>query len=236
MSDNAELLKRMSLGDASARDELISSNMGLVHSIARRFLNRGYDMEDIEQIGALGLIKAVDRFDISHEVQFSTYAVPLIMGEIRKFLRDDGPVKVSRGLKELARRAAIEQERFESLYHRKMTIKELSASLGVEMDRLLLSLEAAQGVTSIYESTDPQGEEFLLDRLASKGASEEETVEHMALSDGLKHLDKREKTVILLRYFRDMTQSHIATYLGVSQVQVSRIEQRARDKLKRFVR
>ena len=135
MSDNAELLKRMSLGDKSARDELIASNMGLVHSIARRFLNRGYDMEDIEQIGAIGLIKAVDRFDTSHEVQFSTYAVPLIMGEIRKFLRDDGPVKVSRGLKELSRRAAMEQERFELTHHRKMTIKELSAALGVEMDR-----------------------------------------------------------------------------------------------------
>ncbi len=235
MTENERLLRMKSEGDAKARDELICNNMGLVHSIALRFTGRGYDFEDLCQIGAVGLIKAVDRFSYDYDVQFSTYAVPLIMGEIRKFLRDDGPVKVSRGLKELSARAMAEKAKMEAENEKSPTIKELAARLSVEEDRLILALEASSGIKSIYEETDAGSGEMLLDKLSDKGSPEEEMLLKMAIKEGLSSLSKKEKSVILMRYFRSMTQGAIASFMGISQVQVSRIEKKARDKLEFFM-
>ena len=234
MTDNARLIKLKCEGDEKAREELINNNMGLCRSIALRFTGRGYDYEDLCQIGAVGLIKAVDRFSDDYEVQFSTYAVPLIMGEIRKFLRDDGPVKVSRGLKELARSAMAEKAKMEA-NGEKVTYSYLAKKMDVPEDRLILALEASAGVKSIYEKTDPESEETLIDRLSDKGNPEEDALEKMAITKGLSLLSKNEKSVILMRYFRGMSQSEAASLLGVSQVQVSRIEKKARERLKEFM-
>ncbi|MDO5478516.1 MAG: SigB/SigF/SigG family RNA polymerase sigma factor [Clostridia bacterium] len=235
MTENERLLRLISEGDVDARDKLICNNMGLVHSIALRFTGRGYDFEDLCQIGALGLIKAVDRFSEGYGVQFSTYAVPLIMGEIRKFLRDDGPVKVSRGLKELSARAMAEKAKMEAENEKSPTISELSTRLSVEEDRLILALEASVGVKSIYEETDPESGEMLLDKLSDKGSPEEEMLLRMAIKEGLSSLSKKERSIILMRYFRNMTQSQIASFIGISQVQVSRIEKKAKEKLEIFM-
>ena len=235
MTENERLLRMKSDGDLDARDKLICNNMGLVHSIALRFTGRGYDFEDLCQIGALGLIKAVDRFSEDYGVQFSTYAVPLIMGEIRKFLRDDGPVKVSRGLKALSARAMAEKAKMEAENEVSPTIKELAARLLVEEDRLLLALEASSGVKSIYEETDPESGEMLLDKLSDKGSPEEETLLKMAIKEGISSLSKKERSIILMRYFRSMTQSQTASFMGISQVQVSRIEKKAKEKLEIFM-
>ena len=234
MTDNARLIKLKCEGDEKAREELINNNMGLCKSIALRFTGRGYDYEDLCQIGAVGLIKAVDRFNDEYEVQFSTYAVPLIMGEIRKFIRDDGPVKVSRGLKELARSAMSEKAKMEA-DGEKVTYSLLAKKLDVPEDRLILALEASSGVKSIYEKTDTESEETLLDRLSDKGNPEDDALEKMAIAKGLSILSGKEKSVILMRYFRDMSQSETAVLLGVSQVQVSRIEKKARERLKEFM-
>ena len=234
MTDNARLIKLKCEGDERAREELINNNMGLCRSIALRFTGRGYDYEDLCQIGAVGLIKAVDRFNDEYEVQFSTYAVPLIMGEIRKFIRDDGPVKVSRGLKELARSAMAEKAKMEA-DGIKVTYSLLAKKLDVPEDRLILALEASNGVKSIYENTDPESKETLLDRLSDKGNPEDDALEKMAIAKGLSILSGKEKSVILMRYFRDMSQSETAVLLGVSQVQVSRIEKKARERLKEFM-
>ncbi|MBR6720402.1 MAG: SigB/SigF/SigG family RNA polymerase sigma factor [Clostridia bacterium] len=235
MTENERLLRLKSEGDSEARDKLICDNMGLVHSIASRFLGRGYEFEDLCQIGAVGLIKAVDRFSDSYDVRFSTYAVPLIMGEIRKFLRDDGPIKVSRGLKELGARAMAEKAKMEAENEKSPTIKELSRRLSVEEDRLILALEASSGVKSIYEETDSESGEMLLDKLSDKGSPEDEALLKMAISEGLSSLSKKERSVILMRYFRSMTQSTIADFMGISQVQVSRIEKKAKEKLEKFM-
>ncbi len=234
MTENARLIKLKCAGDEKAREELINNNMGLCNSIASRFTGRGYDFEELCQIGAVGLIKAVDRFSEEYDVQFSTYAVPLIMGEIRKFLRDDGPVKVSRGLKELARSAMAEKAKMEADGIR-VTYSLLAKKLDVPEDRLILALEASNGVKSIYEKTDPESEEILLDRLSDKGTPEEDALEKMAITEGLSLLSKKEKSVILMRYFRGMSQSEAALLLGVSQVQVSRIEKKARERLKELM-
>ena len=234
MTDNKSLIQRKIKGDIKAREELILNNMGLVHSVAKRFQNRGYDFEDISQIGTLGLIKAADRFDPDYDVKFSTYAVPLIFGEIRKFLRDDGPLKVSRSLKELSVKIISVKEEMEN-GGKSPTVKELSEALDVTEDMVLMALEALNPVRSIYESIDTDGNELLVDKISQKGSLEDESLDKMALAKGLSLLEKKEKNVIVMRYFRNMTQSAIADLMGISQVQVSRIESAARKKLKELL-
>lgn len=234
MTDNKSLIQRKNEGDKEARDELILNNMGLVHSVAKRFLGRGYDFEDICQIGTLGLIKAADRFDVNYDVKFSTYAVPLIFGEIRKFLRDDGPLKVSRSLKELSVKIIRAKEEMEN-QGKVPTVRELSKELSIEEEMVLMALESLNPVKSIYESVDADGNELLIDKISQRGSLEEESLDKMALSKGLSLLGKKEKNVIIMRYFRNMTQSAIADLMGISQVQVSRIESAARKKLKELL-
>lgn len=235
MTDTERLIALAKTGDEDARGRLIEENMGLVCSIAKRFTGRGYDYEELCQIGAIGLIKAVDRFDQEFNVKLSTYAVPVIMGEIKKFLRDDGPVKVGRSLKELSAKAMGEKERLEKKLGREATVKELSDSLGVEKEKLVLAMESNVRPKSLYEGQDMESGELLIDKIAAQGSCEEEVINKMALSESLSYLDKKEKAVIIMRYFRNMTQSAAALCMGVSQVQVSRIESRAKNKIKKMM-
>ncbi len=238
MRDNTALIERVREGDKQAENIMVEENMGLVYSIARRFTNRGYDSEDLIQIGAIGLIKAVQKFNPEFNVQFSTYAVPMIMGEIKRFLRDDGAVKISRSLKENAMKGWRSEEMLRRRLNREPTIKEISEECGIDADLLAQSFEAAAPPESIYESVYDNGDKeiHLLDTIA--GEEIEDGIINKVLVDNiLSQLNSREKEIILMRYFRGKTQSEIAGVIGVSQVQISRIEKKAieriRDSIKR---
>ena len=229
MSDNITLLKRVKNGDSDAGNELVENNMGLVYSIASRFTNRGCEMEDIVQIGALGLIKAVKKFDLSFGVQFSTYAVPLIIGEIKRFIRDDGAIKVSRSVKERAARARRAEEELRCRLGRDPTIGELAAETGMDEWDITEAFEASLPPESLQAADDD--EDPLINRISSDD-TEDRIVNKVFLSNALKSLSDRERDVIFLRYFRGRTQTEAAELIGVSQVQVSRIEKKALLKLR----
>lgn len=215
-------------GDKEARDRLVTENAGLVWSIVRRFGGRGYDPEDLFQIGNIGLIKAIDKFDLTFEVKFSTYAVPMIMGEIRRFLRDDGMIKVSRSLKDLDRKARMVMEEMSEALGREPTIKELSEHMGVETAELAAALDSCSQVESLFQ-TIYQGDGHdicLMDKLEEDRDGEQETVDRIVLTELLKGLGEKERALIRMRYFEDKTQTQIAKILGISQVQVSRMEKK----------
>lgn len=233
MQDNAALIERVRMGDKQAEKIMVENNMGLVHSIARRFMGRGYEAEDLTQIGAIGLIKAVKKFNPEYSVQFSTYAVPMITGEIKRFLRDDGAVKISRSLKENAMKGWRSEELLRRKLCREPTINEISEECGIDAESLLEAFEAAAPPESIYESVYSGGEKdiHLLDML-SGGEIEDGVINKVLIDEVLQGLTKREREVILLRYFRGKTQSEIAKYIGVSQVQISRIEKKAIERIR----
>ena len=226
--DTLELIKRSKDGDKEARDRVVTENVGLVWSIVRRFANRGHEMEDLFQIGSIGLIKAIDKFDSSYDVKFSTYAVPMITGEIKRFLRDDGMIKVSRSLKETATKIRIIRERFLNTIGREPTIDEIEEELGIEKDEIVMALETGAEVESLYK-TIYQGDGspiYLIDKLAESKDESENIVDKLALREIIASLDEKEQEIIRLRYFKDRTQTDIAKELGISQVQVSRMEKR----------
>ena len=229
MSDNIALLKRAEKGDSNAKNELVENNMGLVYSIAGRFINRGCELEDIIQIGAVGLIKAVKKFDLSFGVQFSTYAVPLIIGEIKKFIRDDGAIKVSRTVKERAARARRAEEELRCRLGRDPTIGELAAETGMDEWDITEAFEASLPPESLQAADDD--EDPLINRISSDD-TEDRIVDKVFINNALKSLTEREREVIIQRYFRGRTQTEAAELIGVSQVQVSRIEKKALLKLR----
>ncbi|MBR3249571.1 MAG: sigma-70 family RNA polymerase sigma factor [Clostridia bacterium] len=208
-------------GNKNTLNEIVKENYGLIYSIARRFENRGYDMEEIQQIGAIGLVKAIQKFDFSYNVMLSTFAVTYIIGEIKRFLRDDGPVKVSRELKTLATKIDVEKKENPNI-----TIKELSKKLSANEESIILAIESS----SMPESLDGKIDDdriSLLDRISSKDNSEEKIVEKISLIDSIKKLNDKEKQLIYLRYYKGQTQQKIADIIGISQVQVSRLEKKA---------
>ena len=219
-------LKAAKAGDKEARDRLINSNLRLISTMIRRFQGRGYEEEDLFQIGVIGLIKAIDRFDISYDVQFSTYAVPMIIGEIKRFLRDDGPLKVSRTYKDNLVQIRKAQERLQKELDREPTLRELEAHLGMPREVLTASLEAGCLPYSIHEALpgDDGSPLYRVDQLKSHQDDEEVTIKHLALEEMLEKLEPREREILRLRYFEDKTQSQIAERLGLSQVQISRLE------------
>ncbi len=228
MDDTMVLIERSHHGDKEAREQLVEENMGLVWSIVKRFTGRGTDMEDLFQIGAMGLIKAIDKFDTSFEVRFSTYAVPMIAGEIKRFLRDDGIVKVSRTLKENCWKIRRETEEFRHREGRDPTLEEISELTGLPKEEIAMSLESSVEVESIYK-TIPQkdGSEIcLLDRMESPREGMQELLNRVVLEQLLDELPDTERRLITMRYLQDKTQSEVARVLGVSQVQVSRLEKR----------
>lgn len=232
------LVERAQSGDREARDQLVEANLRLVRSLATRFASTGSDPEDLFQLGCIGLLKAVDRFDLSYEVRFSTYAVPLILGEIRRHLRDDGPLRVSRGLKQLAHQARRARETLANQFGRDPTVAEIAHLLGSSAEEILEALDGARAPTSIHQ-TIHQGDGdpiYLLDQLAADDSTREGMwLDRVALREGLLRLGPREQRIILLRFFRDKTQTEVAAILGCSQVQVSRLERRALDQIRRHM-
>ena len=228
MIDTMEYIKRAHGGDKMARDMLVTENMGLIWSIVRRFSNRGYDPEDLFQIGSIGLMKAIDKFDLEMDVKFSTYAVPMITGEIRRFLRDDGMIKVSRPLKELAMKAGMARERLEYAMGREPTIDEIANEVGASREEVAASLEAGAEVESIYRplSNDDGSGGCLMDKLLGNHLEDEALLNRMVLKEVLKELNPQEQRIIFARYFENKTQTVIASHLGISQVQVSRMEKK----------
>lgn len=228
MDRTQELIKLAQGGDETARETIIKENSGLVWSIVRKFKGRGYDLEDLFQIGSIGLLKCIEKFDLSYEVKFSTYAVPMIMGEIKRFLRDDGMIKVSRPLKETAAKAKYMQE---AMMHRngcEPTVGELAEALDINTEDLILAMDAGREVESIY-STVYQGDGspvYLIDKLEQKEAADSNIVDIITLKEILGKLSQKERQIIVMRYFDDRTQSEIANIVGISQVQVSRIEKK----------
>mgnify|MGYP001092481168 CR=1 FL=1 len=239
MEETMALIERSHHGDKDAREQLVEENMGLVWSVVRRFTGRGTDTEDLFQIGAMGLLKAIDKFDLSFDVKFSTYAVPMIAGEIKRFLRDDGLVKVSRTLKENCWRIKRETQEFRLRTGREPTMEELSALTDLLPEEIAQALESSAEVESIYR-TIPQkdgSEVCLLDRMEnqSQGNGMQQLLNRVVLEQLLLELPDMERRLIIMRYMQDKTQSEVARVLGVSQVQVSRLEKRIlrqmRDKL-----
>lgn len=226
--DTLELIKRCQDGDKAAREQLVTENIGLVWSIVRRFANRGYEMEDLFQVGSIGLIKAIDKFDTSFEVKFSTYAVPMITGEIKRFLRDDGMIKVSRTLKETSYKARAAKEALSIELGREPTIEEVSERTEISVENIVMSMEAGAEVESLYK-TIYQGDGnaiYLIDKLEESKDENQNMVDRLALYDILNSLEEKDRNIIRLRYFMNRTQTDIAKELGISQVQVSRIEKK----------
>ncbi len=228
MIDTMEYIKRAHGGDKKARDILVTENMGLIWSIVRRFSNRGYELEDLFQIGSIGLMKAIDKFDLEMDVKFSTYAVPMITGEIRRFLRDDGMIKVSRPLKELAMKAGMARERLEFSLGREPTIEEIAKEVGASREEVAGSFEAGAEVESIYRPLNSEDESggYLLDKISGNNSENETLLNRMVLREVLKGLKPQEQQIIIARYFENKTQTVIANHMGISQVQVSRLEKR----------
>jgi RNA polymerase sporulation-specific sigma factor len=233
-----ELLRRARAGDKSAREKLINCNLKLVFNLVRRFQNRGYELEDLFQIGCIGLMKAIDKFDLSYDVKFSTYAVPMIVGEIRRFLRDDNPVKVSRSVKETAYRIQQARERLTGRLGREPSVGEVAAELGISREDVVMAMEAAQAPTSIYETLhqDDGDPIYLLDQLRDGDEGELPWLDHITVKELLMSLPERDRKIIIWRFFEDKTQADVARRLGLSQVQVSRLERQALKKLKEMMR
>lgn len=228
MKDVKQLIKKAQEGDKNARDTIVEQNMGLIWSVVKKFINRGYEAEDLFQIGAIGLIKCIQKFDLSYDVKFSTYAVPMIVGEIKRFLRDDGLIKISRPLKEIASKSKYAEEEFTQRTGRSPTVKELAKLLNVSIEDLLLAQEAGKEVESLT-ATIYQGDGnpiYLIDKLESTESNETTLVDIITLKEAIKKLSPKDREIIMLRYFSDKTQAEIATEVGVSQVQVSRIEKK----------
>lgn len=233
MSQTEELIALSQAGDEKAKEALVTENSGLIWSVARRFMGRGTEADDLYQLGCLGFLKAVEGFDLQYGTQFSTYAVPKISGEIRRFLRDDGAVKVSRGLKEQAATIKIARNHLTSALGREPTVVEISRQTGYTPEEIAMAETATAATESIQRETGEEG--FSLENVLTDTESEEKMVERIALSQAIDKLPEREKMVIKLRYFHCLTQERVAKVLEVSQVQVSRIEKKALEHLRQLM-
>ena len=225
MSRTEELIRQAQSGDRAASETLVTENSGLIWSVARRFIGRGTESDDLYQLGCLGFLKAVEGFDLEYGTQFSTYAVPKIAGEIRRFLRDDGAIKVSRSLKEQAMTIKVARNHLSSALGREPTLQEISAQTGFTVEEIALAENATAATESIQKECGEEG--FSLENVLTDTESEEKMVERIALTQAISRLPERESMVIKLRYFHALTQEQVAKILDVSQVQVSRIEKKA---------
>ncbi len=232
-----ELLKKAKCGDKWAKDKLVSLNLGLVWSIVKRFGNRGYESEDLFQIGSIGLLKAIEKFDFSYGVRFSTYAVPMILGEVRRYIRDDKPIKVARSLRELAFKIQKTREELTNALDREPTINELSDEIGVPIEELVMALEASQSLVSldnvVYQ--DDGSPIHLIDQIKNEEDQQDLLFDKIILKEALSKLSKEERHIIILRYFKDMTQVEVAKILNLTQVQISRFERKILKKIKIFL-
>ena len=233
--DSEEIIKAQN-NDEEAMTKIIKTNSGLIWSIVKRFLGRGYDKEELEQIAYIGFIKAIKRFDTTLEFKLSTYAVPYIIGEIKRFIRDDGPIKVSRSIKELNVKIQELKKHYLITKGREITIEEIAKELKVDKDDIIIAMESNNSIESIEgtsNQSDKEGKKLsILDKI-STGKNEEEIITNkIVIKQLLKELDERDREIILLRFFKEKTQTEVARILGISQVQVSRIERKVLDKMK----
>ena len=244
MEEMSVLIARSQAGEKDAREVLIEKNLGLVRHIVKRFAGRGYDLEDLFQIGTIGLMKAIDKFDLKLGLQFSTYAVPMITGEIKRFLRDDGLVKVSRTIKENGMKVKLARQRLQAVQSREPALQEIAEEAGLSVEDVVLAMEASIEVESIYAAVyqDDGSEVYLVDKVVRGGsgsvgssavggcdrgdAEKERLLNHMLLKQLLDGLEPKDRELIYMRYFQNKTQTEIANILGVSQVQVSRMEKK----------
>lgn len=234
MSRTEELIRLAQKWDKGACEQLINENSGLIWSVARRFIGRGAETDDLYQLGCLGFLKAVEGFDLEFGTQFSTYAVPKISGEIRRFLRDDGTLKVSRSLKEQAATIKSVRNKLTTLFGREPTIQEISDQTGFTPEEIAMAETATAATESIHQETGEDG--FCLENVLTDTESEEQMVEKIALRQAVEKLPERERLVIQLRYYHSLTQQRVAKVMNVSQVQVSRIEKKALEKIREFMR
>lgn len=236
-AETIRLLKQAKRGSQEAREKLVNHNLKLVFNLVQRFEGRGYDLEDLFQIGTIGLLKAVDRFDSHYQVRFSTYAVPMIIGEIRRFLRDDSLIKVSRTAKDTAYRVNRIREELSKRYGREPTIGEIADELGMKREDIISALEAVRHPESVHDTLyqDEGDPIYILDQLSQEG-SENQLLERLAVKQVLEKLPPRYREIILLRFFHDKTQAEVAKMVGLSQVQISRLERRALEELRESLR
>jgi RNA polymerase sporulation-specific sigma factor len=227
-----ELILRSQQGDQAARDLIVQKNMRLVWSVVQRFLNRGYEPDDLFQIGSIGLLKSVDKFDLSYDVKFSTYAVPMIIGEIQRFIRDDGTVKVSRSLKETGNKIRKAKDELSKTLGRVPTVNEIAGFLEISPEDVIMAQEASRSPASIHETVyENDGDPItLLDQIDN--GEEGRWFDKIALKEAINELDERERLIVYLRYYKDQTQSEVAVRLGISQVQVSRLEKKILQQMK----
>ena len=224
-----ELIVMSQSGDDNARDELVYGNLKLILSVIKKFSNRRENLDDLFQVGCLGLLKAIDNFDMSHGVRFSTYAVPMIIGEIRRYLRDNSSVRVSRSLKDTAYKALQFKEQYLREFQKEPTVEEIAQAIEVEPIDVIVSMEAIQDPISIYTPIYNNGSDeiFLIDQIKDNDNSEEQKILELTIKEGIKKLSTREKNIINERYFLGKTQMEIAEEIGISQAQVSRLEKNA---------
>ncbi len=234
MEDVHKLIEKAQKGDKNAFEILINENTGLIWSIVKRFTGRGAENEDLYQLGAMGLVKAVKKFDLSYDVKLSTYAVPMICGEIKRFLRDDGIIKISRGIKETAFKLMRAKEGFRVKFGREPNIQELSEYTGISGEDIVLALNSMRDVESIYKKieTDKGRDMYVMDTIAGNNDKCDAIIDNIVLEEKLNSLDKRERDIIKMRYMEGMTQSSVAEIIGVSQVQISRLEKKILKKMR----
>ena len=229
------LFERIKQGDSLAREEFINGNLKLVLSVIKRFHSRGENMDDLFQVGCIGLIKAMDNFDLGQNVQFSTYAVPMIIGEIRRYLRDNNPIRVSRSIRDLAYKALAIRERELKEKQREITVEEIAKELGVEKEEVAMSLDAIQEPVSLQETVYGEGSEslFVIDQIRDKKNTDENWTENINVKEAIKKLNEKEKDIVSKRFFEGKTQMEVANEIGISQAQVSRIEKNAIEHIKK---
>ncbi|GLY10567.1 MULTISPECIES: RNA polymerase sporulation sigma factor SigG [Bacillaceae] len=224
-----DLFRRLQGGELSAREKLVNGNLRLVLSVIQRFNNRGEYVDDLFQVGCIGLMKSIDNFDLSHNVRFSTYAVPMIIGEIRRYLRDNNPIRVSRSLRDIAYKALQVRERLIAETSKEPTAEEISRELDVPKEEIVFALDAIQDPVSLFEPIYNDGGDpiFVMDQLSDDSHKDTQWIEEIALKEGLKRLNDREKMIIRKRFFQGKTQMEVAEEIGISQAQVSRLEKAA---------
>ncbi|MEG1509856.1 MAG: SigB/SigF/SigG family RNA polymerase sigma factor [Clostridia bacterium] len=232
--ETIEFIKKAQAGDESAKTKLIEHNTPLIKSIIRRYRNCKVEYEDLMQLGVMGLVKAINNFDLSYEVHFSTYAVPMITGEIKRFIRDDGAIKVSRSIKSLAIKINIFIEKYKSVYQTSPEIDLIASNFEIEPQDVIYAMDSTRFPLSLYEKVDDDSSKTLMDKIPNK-ETQDDIIDKILIKDVINSLPERERTIIILRYYRDKTQSEIATLMGVSQVQISRLESKILQKIKKTI-
>ena len=235
--EKTELLQKIKSGDEEARNTFVRGNLKLVLSVVQRFSNRGEDPDDLFQIGCIGLIKAIDNFDLTQEVKFSTYAVPMIIGEIRRYLRDNNPIRVSRSMRDTAYKALSAKERLTATLDREPTVEEIAKELGIKREEVVIALEAIVDPVSLFDSVynDDSDTIYLMDQVKDTHETEANWVEEISLRQAVSRLSSREKKILSLRFYAGKTQTEVAAEIGISQAQVSRLEKNALAEIKKFL-